>query len=200
MEIDYLGSDTDISMPLPHNTQYREVIGSLLYLATVSRPDISTAVGILSCRVEKPTEQDRKAAKRVIRYLGVSTLDKKLYLPSTGKMKLECFVDADWAGDRTDRKSTSGYVFRLGDEIIAWSSKKQTSVTVSSTEAEYIAASHASKELLWLRQLLKDMSFPAEEPTIINEDNQGCIRLIESSRCGARTKHIDVCYHQIRDL
>ena len=63
-----------------------------------------------------------------------------------------------------------------------------------------IAASHASKELLWLRQLLKDMNFPAEGPTIINEDNQECIRLIESNRYGARTKHIDVCYYQIRNL
>jgi len=67
-------------------------------------------------------------------------------------------------------------------------------------EAEYIAASHVSKELLWFRQLLKDMNIPVKDPTVINEDNQGCIYLIESDRCGTRTKHIDICHHQIRDL
>jgi len=157
------------------------------------------AVGILCRYVKKPTEKDWKAIKRVMRYLA-STIDKKLKLSSTGKAKLECFVDADWAGDKADRKSTSGYVFRLGDGTVAWSSRKQTSVAMSSTEAEYIAASYASKELLWFRQLLKDMNIPMKGPTIIHEDNQGCIRLIESDRCGGRTKHIDVCYHQIRDL
>jgi len=88
-----------------------------LYIATVSRPDIATAVGILCRKVEKPTEQDWKAIKRIMRYLS-STKEKGLELPSTSEEELKCFVDADWAGDKNDRKSTSGYVFRLGKGTI----------------------------------------------------------------------------------
>lgn len=190
METGFLKTDKDCSTKLPNNSQYRQAIGSLLYIAMVSRPDIAMAVGNLCRYVEEPTEREWKAVKRVIRYLA-STIDKKLRLSSNDKLKLECFVDSDWAGDKNDRKSTSDYVFRLG---------KQTSVAMSSSEAEYIAASHASKELLWCRQLLKDMNISAHDPIIINEDNQGCICLIESDRNGARTKHIDVSYHHIRDL
>ena len=109
-------------------------------------------------------------------------------------------MDADWAGDKIDRNSTSGYVFMLGDSSIAWSSRKQATVAMSSTEAEYVAASHACKELLWLRQLLQDMNVFMGDPTIVYEDNQGCIRLVESDHCCARTKHIDVCHHQLHDM
>lgn len=199
METNFLNSRSDDSAKIPNNNKYRKAIGSLLYIATVSRPDIATAVGILCRRVEKPTKRDWEAVKRVMRYLAF-TINKSLQLSSTDTMELECFVDSDWAGDKTDRKSTSGYVFCLGKGTVAWSSRKQTSVATSSTEAEYIAASHASKEVLWFRQLLKDMNIPRKGPTKINEDNQGCIRLIESDRCGARTKHIDICHHKIRDL
>lgn len=199
METSFLKSGFSDSAKLPHNTQYRQAIGSLLYIAIVSRPAITVAAGYLSGFVERPTESDWKAVKRIIRYLA-STINKKLRLSSAGTLELICFVDADWAGGHTDRKSTSGYVFRFGNGAIAWSSRKQTSVVMSSTEAEYIAASQASKELLWLRQLLEDLHIPIKGLFVINEDNQGCIRLIESDQCGRRSKHIDVCYHQIRDL
>jgi len=187
------------STRLPSNYQYRQAIGSLLYIAKITRPDIALAVGILCRRVEKPTESDWKAVKRVMRYLA-HTADKKLEMSSTGNLELECFVDADWAGDRADRKSTSGFVLRLGRGTVAWASRKQTSVAMSSTEAEYVAASIASKEVLWFGQLLEDMNIQVRSPIPINEDNQGCIRLIETDRCRARTKHIDVCHHQIKDL
>jgi len=121
-------------------------------------------------------------------------------MSSTGNLELECFVDADWAGDRADKKSTSGFVLRLGKGTVAWASRKQTSIAMSSTEAEYVAASIASKEVLWFGQLLEDMNIQVRSPIPINEDNQGCIRLIETDRCGARTKHTDVCHHQIKDL
>lgn len=165
----------------------------------VSRPDVAAAVEILSRSVQRPTERDWKAVKRVMRYLA-STIDMKLRLSPNGRIGLECYVDSDWAGDHTDRKSTSGFVFRLGGSLVAWSSRKQATVALSSTEAEYVAASHASRDLLWLRQLLIDMGEFVGEPITIYEDNQGCIRLIESDRSGARTKHIDVCHHQLRDL
>lgn len=198
METGFLTASPEDTVELKNNSLYRKVMGSLLYIATVSRPDIAVAFGFLCRRVEKPSQYDWNAAKRVIRYL-MSTSEAKLRLSSAKDDKLIIYVDADWAGDKVDRKSTSGYVFLFGRAVIAWCSRKQTSVAISSTEAEYIAASFASRELLWLRQLFKDMGIPLREPITMYEDNQGCIKLISGSG-SARSKHIDVCYHQIRDL
>ena len=198
METGFLAAPLEESSLLKNNHGYRQLMGSLLYLATVSRPDIMIAVGLPCRRVEKPTQNDWNAAKRVLRYLAY-TIDKKLRLPSDGDNYLVGYVDADWAGDRTDRKSTSGYVFLLGNAVVAWCSRKQVAVATSSTEAEYIAASIASKELLWFKMLLSDMKIPVVKPLVMYEDNQASISLISGNN-GARTKHIDVCHLQIRDL
>lgn len=198
METGFLSNNVDSSR-LPNNKQYRQAVGSLLYFSTVSRPDIALSVGILCRQVERPTESDWNTVKRVMRYL-VSTINQKLLLPAGGDLVLKGFIDADWAGDRKDRKSTSGFLFQLGDTTVSWSSKKQTTVALSSTEAEYIAVSHACRELQWLRQLLADLQVPAKGATVLFEDNQGCIKMVNSDRCSARTKHIDVCHHYLRDL
>uniref|UniRef100_A0A5S6QJM5 Reverse transcriptase Ty1/copia-type domain-containing protein n=1 Tax=Trichuris muris TaxID=70415 RepID=A0A5S6QJM5_TRIMR len=134
-----------------------------------------------------------------MRYLG-ATKHVKLRLSSAGELELRCYVDADWAGDRVDRKSTTGFVFQLGSSVVAWTSRKQSTVALSSTEAEYMAASCACRELLWLRVLLEDLGIPANGPTMIFKDNQACIKMADSNWSGARTKHIDVCYHHLRDL
>lgn len=198
METGFLTTPQEGAVELENNGLYRKVMGSLLYIATVTRLDIAVAVGLLCRRVERPTQHDWKAAKRVMRYLA-STTKTKLRLPFAKDTNLTFYVDADWAGDKADWKSTSGYVFLFGKAVIAWCSRKQTSVAMSSTEAEYIAASFASRELLWLRQLFKEMKIPIKEPITMFEDNQGCIKLISGSG-SARSKHIDVCYHQMRDL
>lgn len=127
-------------------------------------------MGFLARRVSAPTQADWNAAKRVIRYLA-GIRNYKLCLFSDSNGILQCFVDADWAGDKKDRKSTSGYLFQLGLSTIAWSSRKQTCVSMSSTETEYVAASHAAKELQWLRQLLTDMKMPPKDATRLFEDN-----------------------------
>ncbi|XP_024879516.1 uncharacterized protein LOC112461348, partial [Temnothorax curvispinosus] len=199
METGFLAGDTENSPLLSNNHQYQQAIGSLLYLATISRLDVAAAVGFLARRVETPTQMDWNAVKRIIRYLA-GTKNYKLHLSSTSDDILCCFVDADWAGDKQDRKSTSGYTFKLGSSAIAWSSHKQTSISMSSTEAEYVAASHAVKELQWLRQLLIDMNVLPEGAIPVFEDNQGCIKLIQSDKFNARTKHIDVYHHQLRHL
>uniref|UniRef100_A0A5S6Q3I8 Reverse transcriptase Ty1/copia-type domain-containing protein n=1 Tax=Trichuris muris TaxID=70415 RepID=A0A5S6Q3I8_TRIMR len=198
METGFLSVNQE-SPPMPDNTKYRQAIGSLLYVATVSRPDIAAPVGFLCRHVEKPTEADWKAVKRVMRYLA-ATKYMTLRLSSAGGIDLQCYVDADWAGDKADRKSTTGFVFQLGKNTVAWSSRKQSVVALSSTEAEYLAVSHACRELLWLRQLLKDLGIAVKDPTIIHEDNQACIKMVNSERYGARTKHVDVCHHHVRDL
>uniref|UniRef100_A0A5S6QRU0 Reverse transcriptase Ty1/copia-type domain-containing protein n=1 Tax=Trichuris muris TaxID=70415 RepID=A0A5S6QRU0_TRIMR len=198
MEVGSLSMNEE-SAAMEDNAQYRQVVGSLLYIATVSRPDITMAVGLLCRHVETPTLADWKSVKRVIRYLS-GTKHVKLRLCSSTNLEPQCYVDADWAGDKLDRKSTTGYVFKLGNCTISWASHKQSTVALSSTEAEYIAASHTCRELLWLRQLLQDLSMPADGPIVIFEDNQACIKLVDSNRCNARTKHIDVCHHHVRDL
>uniref|UniRef100_A0A5S6QZ96 Reverse transcriptase Ty1/copia-type domain-containing protein n=1 Tax=Trichuris muris TaxID=70415 RepID=A0A5S6QZ96_TRIMR len=111
------------SRPMLNNTKYRQVIGSLLYVATVSRPDIAAPVGFLCRHVEKPTEADWKSVKRVMRYLAASK-HMKLRLSFAGGVDLRYHVDADWAGDKADRKSTTGFVFQLGKNAIGWSSRK----------------------------------------------------------------------------
>ncbi|XP_055910757.1 uncharacterized protein LOC129945122 [Eupeodes corollae] len=143
IETGFLSPSEETSPKLPNNNLYRKAIGSLLYIATVSRPDVSLAVNLLSRKIESPTESDWKAVKRVMRYLA-TTVDKSLLLQTNEEKTLMCYVDADWAGDSKDRKSTNGYVFQFAGRSIAWSSRKQTPVAMSSTEAEYVAASHAS--------------------------------------------------------
>ena len=108
------------------------------------------------------------------------------------------FVDADWASDVNDRKSTSGFVFMLGGAAISWSSKKQTSVALSSTEAEYIAAAHATKEVVWLRRLLTELSLDLSPPTILHVDNQSAIAIARNPEFHDRTKHIEVRHHFLR--
>uniref|UniRef100_A0A5S6QJX2 Reverse transcriptase Ty1/copia-type domain-containing protein n=1 Tax=Trichuris muris TaxID=70415 RepID=A0A5S6QJX2_TRIMR len=199
MEANFLSSTEEESPKLPDNAEYRKAIGSLLYLATATRPDISFAVGQLCRCMEHPTQRDWKAVKRVMRYLAGSPY-RKLRFSANGSIKLSGFVDADWAGDQADRKSTSGYAFKVGTSTVAWSSRKQSFVALSSTEAEYIAASEACRDLLWIRQVLEDIGIEQVEPTIVYEDNQGCIKMAQSERHTRRTKHIDIRYHQLREL
>ena len=116
-----------------------------------------------------------------------------------GNKHLIGYSDADWGGDLAERKSTSGYVFLLAGGAISWSSKKQSTVALSTTEAEYIAMCHASKEAIWLRQLLADINYKILGPTSIYGDNQGCIALSKNPSDHARTKHMDIKYHFVRE-
>ena len=108
--------------------------------------------------------------------------------------------DSDWVGSLDDRKSTSGYIFCLGSNVIAWSSKKQKTVALSSAEAEYIAATDAACEAIWLRRLLSDLQQKIEEPTVICCDNMSAIAMTKNPVFHARTKHIELRHHFIRDL
>jgi len=109
------------------------------------------------------------------------------------------YADADWANDLGDRKSTSGYVFKLAGGAISWSSKKQSSVALSSTEAEYIAGAHTAKELVWLQRLLGDIGMPDDSPTTLCIDNQSAIAIAKNPQFHDRTKHIEVRYHYLHD-
>ena len=179
-------------------TTYREMIGSLMYLSVMTRPDITFAVSTLSKYLESPTTTHIIAVKRVIRYLKGT---KHLRLTLGGhEIDLAGYSDADWAS-QLHRHSISGFAFFLGSGAISWSSKKQPIVTLSSTESEYVALTHSAKDIIWIQKLLFKfspiISIPSNIPSLFC-DNQGAIRLSSDSTFHARTKHIDVHFHFIR--
>lgn len=182
--------------PMPRKEDFQSLVGALLYIAVNTRPDIAISASILGRKVSHPTESDWTEAKRTLRYL-YTTADLKLRLGDEGP--LEAYVDADWAGDRVDRKSNTGFVFRLGGPI-SWTARKQQCVTLSSTEAEYVALSEASRELLWLLKLMDDVGEIVDQPIQIRENNQSCIAMLRSEGESSRTKHIDTRYNFVKEL
>jgi hypothetical protein len=187
------------SNPLVDSTQYRSIVGSLRYLIH-TRPDIAHSVGIVSRFMEKPTTEHLAAVKQVLRYVK-GTLDHGcVYEKGEEGLKIHGYSDSDLAGDIDDRKSTSGMVFYLGCNPISWCSQKQKVVALSSCEAEYISASSAACQALWLGRLLADLMMKKEvEPVVLRIDNQSAIALCKNPVFHERTKHIEIRYHFIRD-
>ncbi|XP_050150594.1 uncharacterized mitochondrial protein AtMg00810-like [Malus sylvestris] len=178
-------------------TFFKSLVGSLRYL-TCTRPDILYAVGLVSRYMENPTTTHLKTAKRILRYLK-GTVNFGLFYSSSDNYKLVGYSDSDWAGDFDDRKSTTGFVFFMGDTAFTWMSKKQPIVTLSTCEAEYVAATSCVCHAIWLRNLLKELSMPQEEPTEIYVDNKSAIALAKNPVFHDRSKHIDTRYHYIRE-
>ncbi|XP_053960369.1 uncharacterized protein LOC128864606 [Anastrepha ludens] len=145
--------------------RYQSLIGGLMYLAVISRPDIAHVVSKLSQFNRHPHEEHFKAAKHVLRYLKQSSAAKITY-SSTGE-NLVCYTDSDWAGDVSDRKSYSGYVVFMSDGLVSWESKKQSIVALSTMEAKYIALCQGAKDVVFLRALLREMGYDGyvNEPT-----------------------------------
>lgn len=182
----------EIELQIP----YREAVGHLMYLQTVTRPDIAFAVNVASRALEKPTKEHWRLVKRIMRYVK-GTGYVGLHYKTAGTF--ECYSDADFAGDKETRKSTNGIVCKLGDAAIIWQSKKQHSVALSTTEAEYVSAANAAKEIVWLTRLLKEINVYNERNTLYI-DNMNAIKLIKNREFHQRSKHIDVRYHFVRDL
>jgi hypothetical protein len=183
--------------PLVNPTLYRQLIGSLMYLVN-TRPDICFAVNTLSQFMVEPRQVHWAAAKHVLRYLQ-GTLDFGLEYVRGNGVRLAGYTDSDWAGSVSDRKSTSGCCFGLGLAAVSWFSRKQKSVALSSSEEEYMAASLASCEAVWLRKMLFSLFEECLDPTVIYCDNQSCIKLTENPVFHDRSKHIDIRYHSISD-
>lgn len=183
---------------LPDNKRYQRLIGCLLYIAVNSRPDISASVSMLGRQVNQPTKEDWIELKGVLKYLK-GTVDLKLNVSAEDKtQELYGYVDADWAENRDDRKSNTGYIFKLNGGAISWACRKQSCVSLSSAEAEYVALAEGCQEALWLRMLIGDFGKPITQSTKIMEDNQSCIKLSESEKFSNRTKHIDTKFHFIK--
>ncbi|XP_020676317.1 uncharacterized protein LOC110095215 [Dendrobium catenatum] len=173
---------------------YRHLKGSLQYL-TITRPDISFAVNALSQHLHNPQPLHFSLLKRLLRYLkgtsqfGIPILKSNLTLCT--------FSDADWATDPLTRRSISGYFSFLGDTLISWTVKKQTTVARSSTDTEYRSLAAATSDAIWLRRLLSDFQTHQTEPTEIHCDNMSAIALANNPVFHSRTKHIEVYVHFI---
>lgn len=179
---------------------YRSAVGSLMYLMVATRPDLAAAVGVVSRFMESPGVAHWQAVKRIFRYLrGTTDMALELGGCDDGGVVLQGFCDSDWGGDPDSRRSTTGYIFSLGTGSISWSSKRQATVALSSTEAEYVAASFATREVLWLRTLLEEIGCKQERPTLVRSDNQGAIALVRNPVHHQRTKHIAIQHHFVRE-
>jgi len=182
------------------NIPYREAVGSLMHLMVSSRPDLAYAVGYVARFMENPGKVHWIAVKRIMRYLK-GTKDYAITFKKNVPLKLEGYSDADWAGNLDDRKSTSGYLFKIAQGTISWGSKKQNCVALSTSEAEYIALSLAIQEGTWINNLFNEIIGEklVENQLIIFEDNQSCIKMSKNPINHGRAKHIDIKYHFIRD-
>lgn len=176
---------------------YRELVGCLMYVTLTTRPDLSAAVNYYSRFQSNATEVQWMGLKRILRYIQ-DTVSIGLFYSNRNSEVLIGYADSDWAGD-IDRKSTTGYLFEVYGAVVSWATRKQSSVALSSTEAEYVALATAATELLWLKGLLKDLFVNCDTPIVIFEDNQSCIHLL-SKREHCKLKHVDIKYNFIRDL
>ena len=177
---------------------YQSMVGSLLYAAITTRPDTGQAVGAVSKFNSCPTKAHLTAVKRIFRYLK-GTIDLCIKYERSADNHLVGFSDADWAGDLTDRHSTTGNLFMMSGAAINWISKKQPVVALSTTEVEYVALSAATQEAVWLSRLLTDIKAPPKAPILIKEDNQGTIAVARNPVSHNRTKHIDIKFHYGRE-
>ncbi|GJZ06453.1 retrovirus-related pol polyprotein from transposon TNT 1-94 [Tanacetum coccineum] len=188
--------DEDLSGIPVDQTKYRSMIGSLMYL-TASRPDLVFAVCMCARYQSRPTKKHLEAVKRVFRYLQ-GTINMGLWYPKDTAMALTAYADADHAGCQDTRRSTSGSAQFLGDKLVSWSSKKQTSTSISSTEAKYIAMSGCCAQILWMRSQLSDYGF-AYNRIPLYYDNKSTIALCCNNVHHSRSKHIDIRHHFIRE-
>ncbi len=187
---------------------YRNIVGELLYLAHMSRPDIAHITGLLSRFLENPGKKHWEAAKRVLRYLK-GTINLGLVFEgnyhSTEKdaneyLQIEAYSDADWGRDLHGRKSVFGFIIQLNGCPITWVSRKQTFVAQSTCESEYeyVGISEAVREIRWTYQLLQELQFKISIP-ILYGDNDSAITIASDHRMDNRIKSIDIKYHYIKD-
>ena len=161
------------------------------------RPDICYAVKNLSQAMVKPTKLFWKVGKHVLRYLK-GTSEYGLWYKQMDAVKLHGFTDVDWAGNPMEKNRTSGGVFSIISTIVSWYNRKQRSVALSSVEAEYMAASQATCETIWMRKILVSLFGSHLDPMVIHCDNKSFIKLSLNPVFHDRSKHIDIWYHHIR--
>ncbi len=205
----YLPADANSRLTKPESQSdyetskmpYRELVGSLMYIMVCTRPDISNAVGEVSKFCENFDKEHWSAALKILKYLKTT---KKLSLVFEGsvKMPMVAYADASWASDQDSGRSITGYVIMINGTSVSWKSRRQPTVAMSSTEAEYMALFAVTQEVIWMRRLLcqVDTSFTSHrKPTVVFQDNKSTILLANNPSQHARTKHINTKFHFVRD-
>lgn len=180
-------------------TQYQSIIGSILYAMLGTRPDIAFAVTQLSKYNNNPSQQHMNLAYYILRYLQ-GTKNYCLYYDGSSSSGLIAYADSDWAEDCDDRHSTTGFVFLMANCAVSWVSQRQVTISLSSTEAEYKAASDCCRQMAWLRNFGRELGDSVATPTPLCLNNQGCIFLAVNPAIDHRTKHIDIRYHFIHEF
>jgi histone deacetylase 1/2 len=178
-------------------TRYRSIVGALQYL-TLTRPDISFAVNKVCQFLHSPTTVHWMAVKRILRYLKGS-LGFGLKICKSTSMLISAFSDADWASCPDDRRSTGGFAVYLGPNLISWSARKQSTMSRSSTEAEYKALANAAAEVMWVRKLLNELGIPHPTAGRLWCDTIGATYLTANPVFHAQTKHIEIDFHFVRE-
>ena len=201
--------DANPALDKPADRQrYMEMTGTLMYAAISTRPDIAHAVHYLASNMQAPTQRHMQAAERVFRYLAGTKALGLVFGSRNGdtvgdsrgrraqvQVDVCAFSDADWANDKGDRRSITGWVAKLNGDPVSWSSKKQRVVALSTCEAELYAESAAIQEVLWLRGLMEELGLHTQTGSTVYGDNQSAIAVSENGVKGERTKHVDVKYH-----
>jgi hypothetical protein len=189
----------DSNSPLIEDiTRYRRLVGKLIHL-TVTRPDISFAVGLLSQFMQQPRQVHWQGILRVLAYIKRHP-GKGLIYARHSRLDLIAYSDASYAGDRGDRKSTDGFCTFLGGNLVTWRSKKQNVISTSSAESEYRAMANAGKEVMWIKNFLQELGVFITDPIPLFCDNQAAIYIASNEVYHERTKHIEVDCHYVREL
>ncbi|WVZ94605.1 hypothetical protein U9M48_040475 [Paspalum notatum var. saurae] len=183
--------------PMADASFYRSIAGALQYL-TMTRPDIAYAVNQICLYMHAPRDAHWNLVKRILRYVR-GTLDHGIKISASTSTELIAYSDADWAGCPDTRRSTSGYCVYVGDSLVSWSSKRQTTVSRSSAEAEYRGVANAAAECCWVRNLLHELYVPVDKATVIYCDNVSAIYLSENPVHHRRTKHVELDIHFVRE-
>jgi len=180
-----------------HPERYRRLVGKLNYL-TITRPDIAYSVSVVSQFMAAPTVHHWEALEQILCYLKGAPGREILY-QNHGHTQIECFSDADWAGSKMGRRSTTGYCVFLGGNLVSWKSKKQHVVSRSSAESEYRAMEKATCEIIWIYQLLMEIGLNMSLPTRLWCDNKATLHIATNLVFHERTKHIEVDCHFVRE-
>lgn len=209
-----VGAESDAQPELEEaadRQRYMEITGTLMYAAISTRPDIAHAVHRLASNMQTPKRRDLIAAERVLRYLA-GTKDVGLVFGSRNgevgdsrgrkaqvQVDVCAFADADWANNKGDRRSVTGWAAKLNGDVVSWAAKKQRVVALSTCEAELYAEAAAIQEVLWLRGLMEELGLHTRTGSIVYGDNQSAISVSQNGVKGERTKHVDVKYHFVTE-